>query len=65
MLSLKLRLGILSTPSGTLTLLRLTSSSAEWLIKVWGGGALLRRVTGGMYVPQSRLKEGSLLPLYC
>jgi len=65
MLLLKLRLGSLSAPSGTLTLLRLTSSLAEWLIRYRVYWSLVRRVTGGMYVLQSRLKEGSIVSLYC
>lgn len=65
MLLLKLRLGSLSAPSGTLTLLRLASSSAEWLIRYGVCWSLMRRVTGGMYVLQSRLKEGSIVSLYC
>lgn len=49
MLSLKLRLGVLSAPSGTLTLLRLTSSLAEKLI-MYGGGGVAFEEGDGRYV---------------
>lgn len=54
---------VLSAPSGTLTLLRLTSSSANRWIS-YKKLELVRRVTGGMYVPQGQFKGGSIIPLY-
>lgn len=53
-----------SAPSGTLTMLRLVSSL--FIMGVYGCVvSVLRRVTGGVYAPQSRLQRNTLFSFYC